>query len=405
MVKVKKRSIWWRVHSWAGLKLSVLLTFILATGTLATLSNEIDWLLTPAMRAPFSEHQMVAWDAIYRTATIHAGEGRVEILRSPLQPGFAAQAIIALPSGEAKRVWMDPEDGRFTGTTGWRNVQQVLRQLHRRLMLPNGPGYFLVSLFSLFLTVLLVTGVVSYKKFWRGFLKVPKYRSGQIRRFAGDLHRFAALWSIWFMTIIAVTGVLYLFGSVALTPSGQFNQARPTVTSGTTTLDACLGLLPGKVAGLRIGAVLLPEEPTQPIVVTGQGNAVLVTDNGNRIMIDPTSCTVTRHMLADQQSTVVRLFLAANPLHFGTFGGLFTKLLWFAFGCVLTGISVTGSIIYTTRIARDFSPDTPKAGIRWYLGHGRWRHIAFGVTATSLAITMLALVGPLSFTLDDWHLW
>lgn len=47
----KQRSLWWRVHAWAGLKLSLLLTVILLTGTLATISNEIDWLVRPAMRA------------------------------------------------------------------------------------------------------------------------------------------------------------------------------------------------------------------------------------------------------------------------------------------------------------------------------------------------------------------
>lgn len=405
MTKAKGRSLWWRVHSWAGLKLSVLLTFILATGTLATVSNEIDWLLTPAMHAAVSENGVVAWDALYRTASLHAEGGRVEMLLAPLQPGFAAQAIIALSSGETKRVWMAPQDGRFTGTTGWRNVQQVLRQLHRRLMLPNGSGYFLVSLFSVLLTVTLVSGLVSYKRFWRGFLKFPVYRRGQLRRFAGDLHRFAALWSIWFMIIIAVTGILYLFGSIDVAPSGQSVQIRPATISATTTTDACLGLLPKRLAGLRISMIVLPTEPEDPIVAMGQGNAVLVPENGNRVMIDRTSCTATGQMLADSQSAVVRLFLAANPLHFGTFGGLFTKLLWFVFGCVLTGISVTGSIIYTTRIARDFGSEMPKAVARWYLGHGRWRHAAFGVAAMSLLITILALLGPLSFALDDWHLW
>ncbi|MDX5331144.1 MAG: PepSY domain-containing protein, partial [Caulobacteraceae bacterium] len=43
----KASRIWWEVHQWVGLKFSILLSFILLTGTLATLSHEIDWLLRP----------------------------------------------------------------------------------------------------------------------------------------------------------------------------------------------------------------------------------------------------------------------------------------------------------------------------------------------------------------------
>ena len=43
------------MHQWVGLKLSLFLTFILFTGTLAVVSHEIDWLLQPSLRvAPTS---------------------------------------------------------------------------------------------------------------------------------------------------------------------------------------------------------------------------------------------------------------------------------------------------------------------------------------------------------------
>jgi len=404
MAKEKKRSVWWRVHSWAGLKLSVILTFILATGTLATVSNEIDWLLSSAMRSAAPANAPIAWDRIHRTALAHADGGRVEVLRAPLERGFGAQAVIAFPSGETRRIWTNPQDGAFAGATPWRNVQQVLRQLHRRLMLPNALGYFFVSLFSVLLTVLLVSGLVSYKRFWRGFLNMPLYRRGQLRRFAGDLHRFAALWSIWFAAIIAVTGLIYLVGSVGIEPSARSTTA-PVLTSRATALDQCLALLSQRAPGLDIRIVVLPEKVGEPIVIMGQGAAFLTADNGNRVTIDPVRCAPTQHLMADRQNALVRVFLAANPLHFGTFCGLVTKVLWFGFGSILTSISITGAIIYSQRIVRDFGPVAPPAILRWYAGHGGWRYFAFGVVAATMLITILALLGPLSFALDDWHLW
>ncbi len=37
------RRVWLNVHRWFGLKLSILMSFILITGTLATVSHEIDF--------------------------------------------------------------------------------------------------------------------------------------------------------------------------------------------------------------------------------------------------------------------------------------------------------------------------------------------------------------------------
>ncbi|MFT4935220.1 MAG: putative iron-regulated membrane protein [Pseudoalteromonas distincta] len=60
----KTARVWWEVHQWAGLKFSILLSFILLTGTLATLSHGIDWLLRPAMRVdPSTVGAEVDWAA------------------------------------------------------------------------------------------------------------------------------------------------------------------------------------------------------------------------------------------------------------------------------------------------------------------------------------------------------
>jgi uncharacterized iron-regulated membrane protein len=403
VAKDGKRSGWWRVHSWIGLKLGIVLTFILATGTLATVSNEIDWLLTPAMHARSEAGRPIPWDGLLASAAGHARGGTVEMLTAPVERGFAAQALVILPSGEARRLWFDPADGRFQGETGWRNVQQVLRQLHRRMTLPNGPGYFLVSLFSLLLAMSLVTGLVSYKRFWRGFFRVPRYRRGQVRKYVGDLHRFAALWTLWFVTIMAMTGMIYLVQAVGIeprpTPTPIARSASPPVQ---TTLGQCLALLRTRVAGIDIRMIFLPARPGEPILAVGQGAAFLTEDGGNRVEIDPVGCTPTSRIDATALDATSRIFLAANPLHFGHFGGLATKLLWFLCGCLLTGLAVTGTIIYAQRMARE----CPVGALsRWRAGLGRWLYPTTSLVSAGLLLTIGALAGPLSFALDDWQLW
>ncbi|MEM9982051.1 MAG: PepSY-associated TM helix domain-containing protein, partial [Bacteroidota bacterium] len=45
------KKTFFRLHSWIGVKLSILFFIVCFSGTLATLSHEMDWLFNPATRA------------------------------------------------------------------------------------------------------------------------------------------------------------------------------------------------------------------------------------------------------------------------------------------------------------------------------------------------------------------
>jgi uncharacterized iron-regulated membrane protein len=55
--------------------------------------------------------------------------------------------------------------------------------------------------------------------------------------------------------------------------------------------------------------------------------------------------------VAGEMSAAERWVHTADPLHFGNFGGLATKLVWVVFGLLLTGLCVTGVVIFTKRSA------------------------------------------------------
>ena len=64
----KRARLWWLVHQWAGLKFSILLSFVLFTGTLAVFSAELDWAMRPALRVDMAS---VSGPAAY-TAPVNA---------------------------------------------------------------------------------------------------------------------------------------------------------------------------------------------------------------------------------------------------------------------------------------------------------------------------------------------
>ena len=42
----------------------------------------------------------------------------------------------------------------------------------------------------------------------------------------------------------------------------------------------------------------------------------------------------------------------ADPLHYGTIGGIWTKLVWFIFGVILSGMSITGFMMWRSKLAK-----------------------------------------------------
>lgn len=394
----KGRSPWWWVHHWLGLKLAIFTTFVLATGTLATLSHEIDWLIDPAQRVMPRDAPMASWGDWAAAVRAVEPEATIQSMSAPLDPWFAARAVIERPNGGRRIAYLDPWTAEVRGVRGWFNVNRFLRNTHRHLMMPVDVGVPIVCSTALVLLLSMITGLVTYKKFWRGFTRVPRWRSGrqgEARRFTGDLHRFAGLWSIWFLALIIVTGIWYVvevFGGQA--PPGP----RPEVVTGAAqpsgpALDVLIARAQTADPALRIEGVGFPGDEGRGVLVTGQAKAILVRDRANAVWIDPRDGGILLTARGEKLNIHQRISEAADPLHFGTFGGIATKLIWFVFGVLMTGLSVTGVMIYSLRMARAQDEARPRNGfVRLWTSFGPAAYPALGLILISLALTPGAII-------------
>jgi uncharacterized iron-regulated membrane protein len=97
--------------------------------------------------------------------------------------------------------------------------------------------------------------------------------------------------------------------------------------------------------------LILPTWANEPIVVEGYSGAWLVRPRATSVAIDPYTGETMGVQLAQDLGLKARLHEAADPLHFGTFGGIWTKLIWFIFGAGLSFLSISGLVIYAKRMA------------------------------------------------------
>ncbi|MEM9170806.1 MAG: PepSY-associated TM helix domain-containing protein [Pseudomonadota bacterium] len=392
----KRARIWWFVHQWVGLKLSVLLSFILLTGTLAIFSNEIDWMINADMRVdPRTVDGEVAWSRVAENAAAALPGGEIFTVHAPIDRGFAAAAMGRTADGDIKWVYAHPTTGAVQGVGGFFTVQRVLRYLHRHLMLPNKIGVPIVSATSILLFISLATSFVVYKKWWRGFFKPVRLRDA--RTATGDFHRLAGVWSLWFVALMAATGFWYLVESLG---GRAPNVPRPDVAAVdgdaadfAAGVSAAIGAARGAYPDLRIRSVSLPDRRFGAYWISGQDDAILVRSRANGVYVAAATGRAALSYDAHALSVHQRIAEMADPLHFGTFGGVWTKLIWFVFGAVLTGLSISGAAIYSLRLAKQ-ARQSPRwrrgAGDLWR-GMGVWKWPSSALVFAGLVLVVLAI--------------
>jgi uncharacterized iron-regulated membrane protein len=341
---LRKRLYGW--HSWAGFQLALLSFIVLLSGTLAVLGDEIDWLLDENRRIEALDGRP-AWSAMYATARDRYPGRPVQMLSLGELPTMAAQARIRLEDGRPLRLFLDPASGAALGEGHWLSVQRVLRDFHRYLfIIPSGLGLPLVTIVALVLAVQLVTGLVTVRKWGPGLVTLRANRG--LRVFLGDLHRSTGLWSTWFTALMVVTSLWY-FAEWVIHSNGGRAAAPMAAVSAPAGPAVPLRPLGDYVAaaeraypGFEPRSILFPDKRRAQLIITGRGGDWLVRDRAARITVDARDARVLAVQQPESLTPLEYLADLADPWHFGDVGGLATKLLWFVFGLVLTGLSATG---------------------------------------------------------------
>ncbi|MEV5022291.1 PepSY domain-containing protein [Sphingobium sp. LMA1-1-1.1] len=132
--------------------------------------------------------------------------------------------------------------------------------------------------------------------------------------------------------------------------------------------------------------------PDNGVIFLGQSSAWLVRDRANAVVVDPAMSRVVARLDGRALRAHQRLSEMADPLHFGTFGGLWTKAVWFLFGALLTAMAVTGTMICAMRLARSSRSNAGSMKIAWQ-GMGAWGYIGIALILLTLILTPGAIGG------------
>src|SRR5262245_7839111 len=113
----KTSSLWFAVHGWLGLPIWAFLFLICLTGSVATISQEIIWLIDPAARAnpPSSDAPRLGYDAIAARIEDQAPGTMAMYIDIPVKEQYALLYYVGRPDGSEATLYVNPYTGKIQG--------------------------------------------------------------------------------------------------------------------------------------------------------------------------------------------------------------------------------------------------------------------------------------------------
>ena len=376
-----RKKLFYKIHTWIGIKLSILFFIVCFSGTLATISHELDWLFNPASRAIPQDTLASKNTVVANIKNEFPNAKTFSIFASP-EP-YLCDIAQVYDNDQRYYVFTNQYTGEVQGKVNL-TIQRFFRDLHYYLFIPFQVGHFTVLFFGFILFISTVTACLFYKKWWK---KLFTFKKGNepVALFR-CLHRLVGVWSVPFTILISITGMWYFLeraniGSISDTANPKrivINEVELDSISFSQiayklNYDRIVDAAEQAIPNLEVKDIIPPRGKTNTVYVTGKSDVPLVRNRANRVYIHPVTYEVLGVQNAKEINTVTWLNDIADPLHYGNFGGLFTKIIWFVGGLGISFLIGTG--IFTS-LKREIK-NAKKAKT---LHFGGWKYLNISLT-------------------------
>ena len=363
------QKFWFQLHGWCSLPVWLIFTAVCLTGTIAVLSHELTWLFNENARA-YNPENLPAKPLAELVAAVEQAEPTAAVTSvMVLEPYLVTAVLFTTETMPAAIAYVNPYTGVVQEINPGINFITFMRSLHGWLLFPwqhsYSVGYYLVSAMSLLMLGALITGLIIYKRFWQSFT-APKLRLHQGKKTVlADLHRLAGVWSLWFLLLMSLTGLWYLIQAVLWHNDVEFYHEVEPLSALYVPAPAADGKVPAMIPlaqaitraqqflpELKPAFVAMPEHPRDYYRIAGYGDSVWFDPYSYNVWINPWTGEVADARVPAQMGGLETVMSVADPLHYGTIGGLWTKAIWFVFGLLVSGMAITGFMIWGSRTIR-----------------------------------------------------
>lgn len=214
-----------------------------------------------------------------------------------------------------------------------------------------------VGVFGVTLVLSCITGLYLYRGALKSLFSPRLPGDSSKRSWWSALHKHVGVWSLLFNLLLGATGaVLGLENLVARIEQHWLGRppraaAPPPVLAPGPTLP--LATLLARAAAhfpeFQPVAITLPAKPGAPVLLRGDVPGLLLARSSSTLSLHPVTGAELARSDARTGGFWSRLNLAIDPLHFGYFGGWWTKIPWLFFGLAPGVLALTGFVLWRRR--------------------------------------------------------
>lgn len=357
----KLRTIAFHTHRWLGLSVGILLCIAGVTGSVLVFWHEIDQIvLTQQFGQIIPNGEKVTIASIADTVkAAYAAKGlTLSSVSVPEAAHHAYNVWLHAPADHHWQVFVNPYTGQIIGDREWESSWVgIIYELHYKLLAGN-TGTLIMGIVALLTLLLSVTGIVLWPG-WRKLIAGFKIKwDAHIKRTNFDLHKVVGIITAIFLAFIGFTGFAWNV------PQAKVTEAIHAVTFTPKPADPVSKPIPGQrplpiadliqradvaVPNATTTYVSFPEKPEAPFYM-GKRQAQ-ETDRWGRTRVYLDQFTGKVIQLSDglKPSRAEAIINQFGPLHFGTFGGVPTQVLYVLVGLTPTILMVTGVVMWWYR--------------------------------------------------------
>lgn len=365
------RNTTFHLHRWLGLIGGIFLCIAGLTGSVLVFWHEIDRMVV-AQRfgqvIPTGERVMIS--AIANTVkAAYAAKGLT--LSSLSLPELANQPYLVwlhAPADQHWQVFVNPYTGRVMGDRQWETSWVgTIYGLHYKL-LAGDTGVFIMGIVALLTLLLSITGIVLWPG-WRKLIAGFKIKwNAHIKRTNFDIHKVAGIITAIFLAFIGFTGFAWnvpqakvtdAIYAATLTPKPADPVSQPISGQQPLPIADLMQRADAAVPNATTTYVSFPKKPEEPFRV-GKKQAQETDKWGRtRVYLDQFTGEVVQLSDGVKPSRAEAIINQFGPVHFGTFGGRLTQVLYVFVGLAPTVLMVTGVVMWWYRKRKRIPPLAP----------------------------------------------
>jgi uncharacterized iron-regulated membrane protein len=358
------RNIALHTHKVIGITIAFMMIAIALTGSYLVWDKEIN----PHIRNYIHQVEVldnVSNNSLEKITNLIANNhpnSRLEKIILPLNINDPYLVPVISPEGIKQDFYIDIYQEKILKIYSTDNyLKELLSKIHTELLAGN-IGKILLGLSSIGLLILTVTGLYLWKGWKKITLGFNVRWSSKLRFLNYDLHQVTGIFSLILVANIALTGAVLALDKplrdiFIKTPLAiQENSiSSSNIKESNSSLDSMLDNAKNSLTSGRITEIKFPQR--QNIVEFRYKLPYEITPLGkNFIRFNKINGEVLDTKNINEETAFKRFKTWCDALHYGTFWGLTTMIIYLLLGVILASLSLTGFLIWVWKISNFQSP-------------------------------------------------